>query len=204
MAKHRTVGFGAPPEPAPGRFLVEPLPDGGVRILEETAADDHNGQAEGADAPVALKAVERAALGRELWLLASRQAAYEFNPRLKEAGLPTGRWSSREPTPVERLLGRELCVLAWALEGAEPDKRATVLAQWGLLLPEERWWLFRRAATSEGWRMALAVALSLGQGLKDRLPTVRLFGKRRRSKAKDANVAQLSMFDQPGEPNQTP
>ena len=210
MAKHRTVGFGAPPEPAPGRFLVEPLPDGGVRILEETAADDQNGQAEAAS-PAALEAVERATLDRELWLLASRQAAYEFNPRLKEAGLPTGRWSSREPTPVERLLGRELCVLAWAIQGAQGDEgefdetiARNVLRQWALLRPEERWWLFRRAATSEGWRMALAVALSLGQGLKDRLPTVRLFGKRRRSKAKDANGQQMSMFDQPGDPNQTP
>jgi len=207
MAKHRTVGFGAPPEPAPGRFLVEPLPDGGVRILEETAADDQNGQAEAAS-PAALEAVERAALDRELWLLASRQAAYEFNPRLKEAGLPTGRWSSREPTPVERLLGRELCVLAWALQGAKGGEgefdetiARNVLRQWALLRPEERWWLFRRAATSEGWRMALAVALALGQGLKDRLPTVRLSGHPRRRRAKKPQEEEGSLFEKTEEPS---
>jgi len=161
MGKQRTVGFGAPPEPAPGRFLVDPAHDGGVIIFEETTADYHSWQVK-----------ECAALDRELWAVASRQVAHEFNQRLKKAGLPSGRWSSRAPTPVERLLGRELCVLAWALQGAEPDKRATVLAQWGLLLPEERWWLFRRAATSEGWRMALAVALSFGQDLKCRLPAM--------------------------------
>ena len=42
-----------------------------------------------------------------------------------------------------RLLGKELCVLAWAAEAATDKETLAVIAQkWSSLRPEERWWLF--------------------------------------------------------------
>src|SRR5262245_41987946 len=48
-------------------------------------------------------------------------ARREFNDRLKTARLPTGRWHTGVNL-VDRLLGKELCVLAWAAETAEANQ----------------------------------------------------------------------------------
>jgi hypothetical protein len=68
---------------------------------------------------------------------------------------------------VDRLLGKELCVLAWAVEHLELEKIPVAVRNWLALRPEERWWLFCMAAMStgglrdgdKGWRLALRHAL---------------------------------------------
>ena len=70
-------------------------------------------------------------------------------------------------TPVDRLLGKELCVLAWAIERLEPEKISIAVRNWLALRPEERWWLFGMTAMAtgglhdadKGWRVALRYAL---------------------------------------------
>ena len=69
--------------------------------------------------------------------------------------------------PVDRLLGKELCVLAWAVEQMEMEKIPVAVRNWLALRPEERWWLFGMTAMStggvmdagKGWRVALKHAL---------------------------------------------
>jgi len=69
--------------------------------------------------------------------------------------------------PVDRLLGKELCVLAWAIEGMAPENIPIAVRNWLALRPEERWWLFGMTAMStggvhdgnKGWRLALRHAL---------------------------------------------
>ena len=50
-------------------------------------------------------------------------ARREFNDRLKAAKVTTGRWHTGTNL-VDRLLGKELCVLAWAAEPANDDEVA--------------------------------------------------------------------------------
>ena len=83
---------------------------------------------------------------------------------------------------VDRLLGKELCALAWAAETANDDQLPVICSKWAALRPEERWWLFSMTVaeaglpedTQRGWRRALFLALSDGekpaQGRKRRRP----------------------------------
>jgi hypothetical protein len=113
---------------------------------------------------------ERAILDRRVWSKISDTARREFNARLKAAKIPSGRWHTGTNL-VERLLGKELCVLAWAAEQATDEELPVVCSKWTALRPEERWWLFSmtvaEAGLSEdkkrGWRRALYAALSDGE-----------------------------------------
>ncbi len=71
---------------------------------------------------------------------------------------------------VERLLGKELCVLAWGIEKVDLDRVPITLKNWSGFKPEERWWLFSMTAANagtvedseRGWRRALFHALTDG------------------------------------------
>ena len=139
---------------------------------------------------------ERVLLRRAVWSAMADAARREFNDRLKAAKLPTGRWHSGVNL-VDRLLGKELCVLAWAAETASDEQVAVICSKWSALRPEERWWLFAVTAaeagtpedTSRGWRRALFLALSDGEKPRARkrrprpveqdLFTLPLFGEER-------------------------
>jgi hypothetical protein len=51
-----------------------------------------------------------------------------FNARLNEHNLAIGTWKAGD-TPLDRPLGKELCVLAWAIERLEPEKIRAQLAR---------------------------------------------------------------------------
>jgi hypothetical protein len=113
---------------------------------------------------------ERVILLRAVWSGIADIARREFNDRLKTAKISTGRWHSGTNL-VDRLLGKELCVLAWAAETANGDQVAVICNKWAALRPEERWWLFAMTVaeaglpedTQRGWRRALFLALSDGE-----------------------------------------
>ncbi len=125
---------------------------------------------------------QRAILPRVVWSAIADTARREFNDRLKAAKVTTGRWHSGTNL-VDRLLGKELCVLAWAAETANDDQLPVICSKWAALRPEERWWLFAMTVaeaglpedTQRGWRRALFHALSDGEaqpaGRKRRRPT---------------------------------
>lgn len=92
----------------------------------------------------------------------------EFNKRLKAIKLPSGQWKQGFNC-LHRTLGKELLVLAWAIEDADPGTISLAIQNWLGLKPEERWWLFTmtNAATGhaitgkgKGWRQALRFALT--------------------------------------------
>lgn len=124
----------------------------------------------------------RAILPRFVWSAIADTARREFNDRLKTAKVTTGRWHSGTNL-VDRLLGKELCVLAWAAETATDEQLPVICSKWAALRPEERWWLFAVTVaeaglpedTQRGWRRALFHALSDGEaqpaGRKRRRPT---------------------------------
>jgi hypothetical protein len=124
---------------------------------------------------------ERVVLKRSVWSAIADISRREFNGRLKAANVLTGRWHTGINL-VDRLLGKELCVLAWAVETATEEQIPVICAKWAALRPEERWWLFAMTVaeaglpedTQRGWRRALFYALSDGDkpapGRKRRRP----------------------------------
>ena len=96
-------------------------------------------------------------------------ARREFNDRLRAAKVPTGRWHTGSNL-VDRLLGKELCVLAWAAETANDEQLPVICSKWAALRPEERWWLFAMTVAEAGlpedthaWMAACAVSRTVGR-----------------------------------------
>lgn len=92
----------------------------------------------------------------------------EFNVRLKKVGRRPGKWKVGY-NAVGRLLGKELTLLAWAIEDADPALVPTAVANWQGLTQEERWWLYTMTAAAtgnysigrnRGWRKAVRFALT--------------------------------------------
>jgi hypothetical protein len=185
----KTVDFGAPENFGAHVFRVEIPASRGmeVRIIEDYG---YRGLEGGIP-----RDEERVILPRLAWSGISDIARREFNDRLKAAKIPTGRWHSGTNL-VDRLLGKELCVLAWAAETANADLLPIICSKWAALRPEERWWLFSMTVaeagmpedTQRGWRRALFLALSDGQ----KPP-----GQRKRSRPIEKDLFSLPLFREP-------
>lgn len=109
----------------------------------------------------------KATIPADVWSEIADPVKAEWNMRLKKYNCKTGRWSAE--TLLDRLLGKELTLLAWVLEDADPELREQIFRNWKGFSPEERWWLFTTTnATSNlptfgkdrGWRKALRIAFS--------------------------------------------
>ncbi len=160
----KTIDFGAPAAFGAHLFrvLIPPGRNDSVVIVE-----DYGFRGEENGAP---REEERAILKRPVWSAIADPARQEFNTRLKAAKVRTGRWHTGVNL-VDRLLGKELCVLAWAAETANPEQYPIICSKWEALRPEERWWLFAMTVaeaglpedTQRGWRRALFHALSDGE-----------------------------------------
>lgn len=107
----------------------------------------------------------KAEISKHKWKLLEDTLRTEFNNRLKKQKMPAGRFVIGQ-TPIERLFGKELLVLVWAVEDCDPANVPIALRNWLGLAPEERWWLYTmtNAATGyigdrKGWRKALRYAL---------------------------------------------
>ncbi|MBW6503452.1 DUF3780 domain-containing protein [bacterium] len=168
-SKFKYDGFGFCPEESEHHFLVT-IPAGNQRdvlisefftfdpkvgIKTPSLGDAHDGQ---------LKVI----LPRSKWDAIADEVRAELNKRLKAHGIKTGVWKVGT-TPVSRLLGKELVLLAWAIEDADPATIPTAIRNWLGLAQEERWWLYTmtNAATGhaasgrgKGWRKAVRFALT--------------------------------------------
>ncbi|MDD2216605.1 MAG: DUF3780 domain-containing protein, partial [Eubacteriales bacterium] len=107
----------------------------------------------------------KAEISKHKWKMLEDTLRTEFNSRLKKPKLPAGRFVIGQ-TFVERMLGKELLVLVWAVEDCDPANVSIAIRNWLGLAPEERWWLYTmtNAATGNiddrrGWRKALRYAL---------------------------------------------
>lgn len=169
-ARTASIGFGFRPAESEHHFVVT-VPAGNredVAVAEHLRFDSETG-----DSPPSLgfgpaAAKLRAVLPRAKWNAIADEVRVEFNRRLKKEGLPAGRWKTGG-NPLARLLGKELTLLAWAIEDADPTLVPTAVRNWLGLAPEERWWLFTMTAAAtghavhgrgRGWRKAVRYALS--------------------------------------------
>jgi hypothetical protein len=113
--------------------------------------------------------IDRVLLDYPRWTSIRAAVQHTFNDRLIAHGLKPSTWKAGE-NQVDRLLGKELCALAWAIEHTEMGRIPVAVRNWLALHPEERWWLFNMVATigdrandaPEGWRLALRYALDGG------------------------------------------
>jgi hypothetical protein len=164
-----TVDFGASAAFGAHVFRVEIPASRGESV---TIVEDYGFRGEEAGVP---RDEPRVFLVRRVWSGIADVARREFNDRLRAAKVSTGRWHTGVNL-VERLLGKELCVLAWAAETASDEQLPVIGSRWGALRPEERWWLFSMTVaeaglpddTERGWRQALFKALSDGEKVPTR------------------------------------
>lgn len=110
----------------------------------------------------------RVILPRPKWDAIADDVRAELNQRLKRMAKKAGSWRAG-PNLVRRELGKELVLLAWAIEDCDPSLIPNGLANWKGLFPEERWWLYTQTAAAtghggtdrgKGWRKAVRYALT--------------------------------------------
>lgn len=168
--KSHILDFGFQPEESFHHFLVL-IPKGkdqDVIIFEQFDYDEqltvnalqHQVTGSGSTAKILLSTKK--------WQLIESELRAEFNRRLKGLEYKTAKWKKGK-NYLHRLFGKELLVLAWAIEDADPGTIPLAIENWKGLRPEERWWLFTmtNAATghairdrNKGWRKALRFALT--------------------------------------------
>lgn len=186
-SSRRVVGLGFLPEEARHGFLID-VPKGTsqndlICISEHRGADlDHLGVRTIAAASPADSAL-RVLIDRARWLLLAPAFWDEANRRLRANGLPPSKFlkNPSRPVPVHPSLGKELCVLCWAVEEASTDDIPNALRNWEALAPEERWWLYTMTVATTGqamqkgigWRKALRSAIAdnpfvKGEGMSPR------------------------------------
>jgi hypothetical protein len=161
VSERKTTGFGVPNDIDPHHFVVD-IPAARANLVVITEQFGLSGGSSGLP-----DSLERCRLNQDAWNAIRKELERVLNDRLKEKKLATSRWKSGK-NQVERLLGRELCILAWAIEAAPKETIPNAIRNWSGLKPEERWWLFAMAAsmtgTSQdvdiGWRKALRIALT--------------------------------------------
>lgn len=165
-SSNQTIDFGAPPGFGLHHFYVDiPVePKAAVSIVEDYGFDGDESKRETTET--------RIHLARELWTKIRDDARRDFNARLKSKKQSTGSWKTGV-VKLDRFLGKELCVLAWAAEHAAPEECPIICEKWLALRPEERWWLYTKTSSEagstkdkkRGWRKALYCALSDGDSI---------------------------------------
>lgn len=166
-------GFGFIPEQSEHFFLVT-VPASRAQKAEVLISEHFRWQrpAKGTEIPITFNdedAQLKVVLPRRYWEEIEEEVKAEFNRRLRERGVKTGKWLKKGQIPVERSLGKELALLAWAIEECDPFLISTAIRNWLGLVPEERWWLFTMTNAStghaingkgKGWRKAVRFALT--------------------------------------------
>ncbi|MBA2278683.1 MAG: DUF3780 domain-containing protein [Chloroflexia bacterium] len=167
-APRRTQGFGFEPVASPYHFTLRVGLRARITILERFAAPTG---ADGAAEPAGDedgREVEKARLDAYRWERVADIAAQEFNGRLIAEGVRSGRWLKTE-TPLAPHFGKELALLAWAIEDADPTLIPIMVANWRGLAPEERWWFYTTINATlshvdhgkdRGWRKAIKIAFA--------------------------------------------
>lgn len=181
------IGLGFLPDEARHGFLID-VPKGSgqsdmVCITEHRGSDlDSLGMLDIAAASPSDPSL-RVVIDRNRWLMLAPTFWEEANRRLRANGLPAAKFQKNpsKPVPVHPSLGKELCILCWAVEDASPDDIPNALHNWEALAPEERWWLYTMTVATTGqamqkglgWRKALRSALAdnpfvKGEGMSPR------------------------------------
>ncbi len=170
----KTIGLGFLPQEARHGFLID-VPKGNSRS-EVICITEHRGNdltplgERESGPPNPNDPGLRVVIDRGRWLALAAAFWEEANRRLRANGLPIHKFQKTpaRPVPVHPSLGKELCILCWAVEEAPSDDIPNALRNWEALAPEERWWLYTMTVATTGqamqkgigWRKALRAALA--------------------------------------------
>lgn len=161
--------FGFDPDESMHHFLVT-VPRGSIgdiQISEHFTWDPEVGSS-AVSLGTQLDGQIRTILARAKWDAIADDVRAELNQRLRRMGRKPGSWKVGANL-IRRELGKELTLLAWSIEDADPGLIPTALANWAGLVPEERWWLYTQTAAAtghgvndrnRGWRKAVRYALT--------------------------------------------
>lgn len=156
--------FGFDPDESPYHFAVVRGRANGTPVRVEERFS-FGGRSDAGSVRTPLTKVE---LDAYRWSRIEGPARAEFNRRLQARGQRPASWRPHE-TLLAPHLGKELTLLAWAVEETDPTLIPNIIANWRGLAPEERWWLYTTVnATSghpehgrdRGWRKAVRIALA--------------------------------------------
>ena len=156
-AKEKTCfGFGGEPSETQNHFYVVLFGRDEQKSFVVTDVPDNAGK----DNQLKLQ------ISKKKWNAVVKDLTAEFNARLRAEKKPVGKFSTGG-TPVERMFGKEMMVLLWAIQDCDPSCIDKALTNWKGLQPEERWWLYTMTNASTGgindnntgWRVALRYAL---------------------------------------------
>jgi hypothetical protein len=180
LAKQKAIGLGFIPSETKHHFLIY-IPrskQGEVIVYERFTWDSDDNQK-----PLNLPDEQiKVRITRSKWDLVKNVIEKEFNRRLQKNDTIVGRFKSGY-LPIERLLGKELVLLLWAIEDSDPSLIKIALTNWLGLSPEERWWLFTMAnastgyyANKRGWRIAIRYALT-DNPIDDKIKQLTIFDR---------------------------
>jgi hypothetical protein len=173
-SSRKVAGLGFLPDEARHGFLID-IPKGSAAdamvCITEHRGDDLDALGARTVAPPSPNdPALRVIIDRARWLALAPAFWDEANRRLRANGLPIAKFQKNpaRPVPVHPSLGKELCVLCWAVENAALDDIPNALKNWEALAPEERWWLYTMTVATTGqamqkgigWRKALRAALA--------------------------------------------
>jgi len=168
--EYEMLGFGFMPKDNEHHFLViiDSAPKGNVLFAEQYNYTENNDKRNIDFKLGRLDSNLKCVMTKFRWNLFAEALQNELNRRLRQHGFRSAKWKNGD-NYVSRLLGKEMMVLIWAMEDADPGLSEAAVKNWLGLRPEERWWLFTmtNAATGhatndrgKGWRKALRFALT--------------------------------------------
>lgn len=163
MAKNQAIGFGFIPEETKHHFLVRIPKSKSQDVVVYERFEWNNSEFQEADITEKnLKVV----INQLKWDAVKEVLQKEFNRRLNAINTLFGKFKIGD-TPIERLLGKEMILLLWAIEDSDPKLINIAIKNWLGLSQEERWWLFTMSnattghyADKRGWRKAIRYALT--------------------------------------------
>lgn len=163
MAKQQALGFGFIPEETQHHFLIR-IPrskNKDIVVYERFHWDDTEPETSDLNEKT-IKTI----IAVEKWNAVKMVIEKEFNRRLAINNTIIGKFKIGD-IPLDRLFGKELVLLLWAIEDSDPGLIPIAIKNWLGLSAEERWWLFTMAnastghyANKRGWRIAIRYALT--------------------------------------------
>ena len=165
--KRQFIGFGFDPGESSHHFaVIIPEKEEDPVTIEERF--EWNDELEAA-ADAARPSLVKVHLDRYRWGRIAEAARGQFNKKIRAGGHRSGLLENGPAEHPAPHFGKELTLLAWAVEDMDESLIPNVIANWTGLEPEERWWLYTtvnatftkaEAGKDRGWRKAIKIAFS--------------------------------------------